>query len=173
LYRVETKKQELCLACGNEYTNLIKSAQNTILRMYKPRYEGALKLFLEGRENKLNSLCRWAPNLHYQPNGVVQHYQPEGAEAVLCPKCGQKKPLTRHHVFKSYVFGNEGLIIYFCRDCHNQIEYFITRMETCTLKPYKSMYECLHEAFMQTNEPLNTSAIISTCQAAGIPIYTE
>lgn len=174
LYRTETKKQDLCLYCGNEFSNLIKDVQNAILRTHKPRYEGTLKLFLQNREKELNVLSSWAPNPNYKHNGIIKYFQPEGDQATICPKCGEEKHLTRHHVFKSFVFGNDGVIIWFCRDCHNDLELLISRMEVFTLKPYKTVYELMHSEFMEkADEQLNAADVISSCKAAGIKMLAN
>lgn len=43
-----------------------------------------------------------------------------------CPKCGEEKPLTKHHVFPRRHFGNKKNLrrykLLLCRLCHNDIE---------------------------------------------------
>lgn len=45
----------------------------------------------------------------------------------ICPKCGELKYLTRHHIFpkRFYFKQKHPPIIHICRFCHNEIERLI------------------------------------------------
>lgn len=47
----------------------------------------------------------------------------------ICPKCKTKKILTKHHIFPSCFWGKYGEIALICRDCHDDLEYFIQTIE--------------------------------------------
>jgi hypothetical protein len=46
----------------------------------------------------------------------------------VCPKCLEIKELSRHHVFPRRWFKRKE-IIFFCRQCHNEVEYIISIRE--------------------------------------------
>ena len=48
----------------------------------------------------------------------------------ICPKCGKKRFLTKHHI-------NPIKVIYICRKCHDK-EHGITHYKTKQNKKYKS-----------------------------------
>lgn len=41
---------------------------------------------------------------------------------ILCPKCLESKPGTKHHVLPRRFFNGKGPILYLCRKCHDAIE---------------------------------------------------
>lgn len=44
---------------------------------------------------------------------------------ILCPKCLEIKPGTKHHVYPQRFFYGEGPILHLCRKCHDAIERII------------------------------------------------
>lgn len=47
----------------------------------------------------------------------------------VCPKCLEKKPLTKHHIFPVRFFGKNDYLIKICRSCHDKIEAIIKSKE--------------------------------------------
>ena len=64
----------------------------------------------------------------------------------VCPVCGIKTTLTKHHILKWKVFHNNDKdnIIYLCRKCHNQgknsLEELIRQRENEILRQYPELY---------------------------------
>lgn len=75
-----------------------------------------------------------------------------GRKIGVCPKCKQEKNLTRHHVYpKVHFFIDE--IEYICRDCHDDLEYFIIMLEGLTVKGKRrklkaSLYPMIYQIFI-------------------------
>lgn len=44
---------------------------------------------------------------------------------ILCSKCLEIKPGTRHHVYPRRFFGGEGPLLWLCRKCHDALELII------------------------------------------------
>ena len=65
----------------------------------------------------------------------------------VCPICGKKKNLSRHHIHKWAVFhdDNEENIFYLCERCHNQgeksLEALITERENELLRTCPELYD--------------------------------
>lgn len=63
-----------------------------------------------------------------------------------CPICKKENvPLTEHHIFKKAVFGNNGRVVYGCRDCHDEVENFIRQMENTILRAFPSCYRRMNK----------------------------
>lgn len=70
-----------------------------------------------------------------------------------CPKCNQHKKLTRHHVHPKTHYGGGGKTELICRDCHDELEYFIEQHEGRNkkgrrIKLPKVVYETLFFQFI-------------------------
>lgn len=62
-----------------------------------------------------------------------------------CPKCKEIKPLTRHHIKPRRFFSsNNKNILLICRDCHNNLEFFIPQQQ----KMCDSFYFKIVELFL-------------------------
>ena len=49
---------------------------------------------------------------------------------IVCPKCGERKPRTRHHVYPQRFYGrgkNNTLTIDLCQSCHTLLERMIPK----------------------------------------------
>lgn len=59
----------------------------------------------------------------------------------ICPKCGEKRVATRHHVFPRRFFGkkNNHEVVHLCRACHNRLELLIPRYEQMPREWYQSL----------------------------------
>jgi len=53
-----------------------------------------------------------------------------------CPKCHQKRYLTKHHILPIRMFGKNDQVIYLCRRCHDAIERFIPLSKKLTKEAY-------------------------------------
>lgn len=53
---------------------------------------------------------------------------------ILCPKCHEIKPATKHHLLPLRFFGETYLFLWLCRACHDLLEEIIPR------------YQILHES---------------------------
>lgn len=64
-----------------------------------------------------------------------------------CPKCGEEKPMTRHHVYPKRFFGTRysNSLYLLCRECHNELEKYIPQQE---LMP-KAFYLAIIEVFLK------------------------
>jgi cytochrome c553 len=64
----------------------------------------------------------------------------------VCPVCGQRRKLSRHHILKWKVFKNDddNNIIYICEKCHNQgkncLEELIRERENAVLEQFPELY---------------------------------
>lgn len=71
-----------------------------------------------------------------------------------CPKCKEvRKSLTKHHLLPCCHFGRNGPIAYICRTCHDDLEYFLQRIEGRTKKGKrnklpKCSYFTIYEIFI-------------------------
>jgi 5-methylcytosine-specific restriction endonuclease McrA len=55
----------------------------------------------------------------------------------LCPKCGETKRLTRHHIFPKRHFGaGHKFLFLLCRECHNELELDIPQTKVLTKIEY-------------------------------------
>lgn len=69
---------------------------------------------------------------------------------MLCPKCGEDKPLTEHHVFPRRHFTRRSyrkVKIRLCRQCHNALEKLIPR----ALQP-EAFYQDIVKRFLAGDE---------------------
>lgn len=46
-----------------------------------------------------------------------------------CPKCKTEQDLTRHHIKPKCHFGHTKETELICRDCHDELEFFIQKIE--------------------------------------------
>ena len=60
---------------------------------------------------------------------------------AICPKCGERKALTKHHVYpKRYkAFSRRKVYVWLCRDCHDELEILINGIES--VMPKLPMHE--------------------------------
>jgi hypothetical protein len=71
-----------------------------------------------------------------------------------CPKCLRVKRLTKHHLHPKRYYGGSGQIVEVCRECHNDLEAFITEMEyerkkeTGSMKLTKREYASLYNLWL-------------------------
>ncbi|MDA3815585.1 MAG: hypothetical protein PF549_04430 [Patescibacteria group bacterium] len=47
----------------------------------------------------------------------------------ICPKCFKLKRLTKHHILPKRFYKRNDHTIYLCRDCHDEIEVILERLE--------------------------------------------
>jgi hypothetical protein len=65
----------------------------------------------------------------------------------VCPVCGKKTTLTKHHILKWKVFHNNDKdnVIYLCERCHNQgkmcLEELIRERENDLLRQHPELYK--------------------------------
>jgi len=77
----------------------------------------------------------------------------------VCPICRKKTTLTRHHILKFKIFGNddEKNIIYLCAKCHNQgkncLEELIRERENNLLRQYPELYRKALRDYMHGERP--------------------
>ncbi len=155
---------DLCVDCHNELGNTTRDMENEILMNHKGCYERILNFFMDYQGRNLPSLnghFQLNPDPNYLYRGSVELYQSQIIEGMVCPKCKRNPKhtklgmLTKHHVFKSAIFGKNGkndIIIYLCRDCHSDLEILITKMEMLILEKHKSAYTDLFKDFMAPKE---------------------
>jgi len=128
--------------------------ENQILKDHKECYERILVAFMRTQGTTPFSLSRLIaikPDPGYVYHKSVVRYQPRIVEGMVCPKCKCEKKLTKHHVFKSAIFGKNGrndILIYLCRHCHDKLEIKITEMEGLILMQHKPAYVNLYTEFM-------------------------
>ena len=48
---------------------------------------------------------------------------------TVCPKCFEMKKLTEHHILPRRFYKFNKHIIYLCRECHNNIEIVVSKLE--------------------------------------------
>lgn len=65
----------------------------------------------------------------------------------ICPKCLELKELSRHHIFPRRWFKRKE-IIFFCRECHNNIEFIISQRERGKVLP-EYLYLEIIKSFLQ------------------------
>lgn len=65
----------------------------------------------------------------------------------ICPKCLELKELSRHHIFPRRWFKRKE-IIFFCRECHNNIEFIISQRERGKVLP-EYIYLEIIKSFLQ------------------------
>lgn len=70
-----------------------------------------------------------------------------------CPKCNEVRPLTKHHVLPKTHFGHTKEIELICRECHDDLEYFIQVTEGRNrrgrrIKLCRTMYRLLWLQFL-------------------------
>lgn len=58
----------------------------------------------------------------------------------ICPICLQRKRLTKHHIWKKFIFGRNTETELICQECHQTLEAEITRKENEVLKNYPEIY---------------------------------
>lgn len=69
-----------------------------------------------------------------------------------CERCGRvstrKNPLTKHHIYKRCVFGENDDIIILCQECHRELELQVIAMEMRILRQHKTNYKMLNKQFV-------------------------
>jgi C4-type Zn-finger protein len=55
---------------------------------------------------------------------------------ILCPKCHQIKPATKHHLLPVRFFGENPLYLWICRSCHDLLEDVIPRHQVLSEDEY-------------------------------------
>lgn len=58
---------------------------------------------------------------------------------IICTKCLQVRPASRHHCFPKRFFGGEGPLLWLCRKCHNDIERIIPQFQKLTKEDYLTL----------------------------------
>lgn len=78
----------------------------------------------------------------------------------VCEICGERKRLTKHHIFRRAVWGRtrkNNEVSYICRDCHDILESEITRKENQILRQYPEIYAgTLNEFIVGGKELVNS-----------------
>jgi len=69
------------------------------------------------------------------------------ARTGKCMICKKVKPLTRHHIYKKAVFGENNHIVFICRQCHDRIEFLLRKRENDVLRNKPELYEKAWEDF--------------------------
>lgn len=64
-----------------------------------------------------------------------------------CQVCGRLRPMTKHHIMKRSVFGQNDNVVLLCRDCHDMIEYIIRKKENEILRKHPEIYTQTWEDF--------------------------
>lgn len=76
---------------------------------------------------------------------------------MLCPKCNQEmvnasvnrgNSISHHHLKPKRVFGNQGVEVILCRDCHTLLEKAIQCFERNILQKYAEEYEEVYYQFI-------------------------
>ena len=66
-----------------------------------------------------------------------------------CPVCEKENiPLTEHHIYKRAVFGDNEIIVYVCRDCHDKVEVVIREMENAILRAFIYCYRKINKGIL-------------------------
>lgn len=58
----------------------------------------------------------------------------------VCPICLKRKQLTRHHLWKTHVWGNSSEIELICQNCHRVLEEIVKKKEGRILRQYPEIY---------------------------------
>lgn len=67
-----------------------------------------------------------------------------------CPKCGRVNvPLTKHHIYPRWVFGFNDIVVYLCRECHDEAEKWNRELERMLLRLIQTCYRLVYRAFMK------------------------
>lgn len=83
-------------------------------------------------------------------NGNGKNGKPFLFKIGYCPICKKDNvPLTEHHLFKRAVFGNNQIIFYACRDCHDIIEEVIREMENSILRAFVGCYRRVNKILIR------------------------
>lgn len=75
-----------------------------------------------------------------------------------CPICGNNVGLTVHHILKMYVFGENHLLGFPCRDCHDKIEKSVTVLEAEILGFFESCYRRIWEVY-RDYDPISDNSV--------------
>lgn len=64
-----------------------------------------------------------------------------------CQVCGRLRPMTKHHIMKRSVFGQNDNVVLVCRQCHDKIENVIRDKENAILIEHPEIYTQTWEDF--------------------------
>ena len=67
--------------------------------------------------------------------------------------------MTEHHLFKRAVFGNNQIIVYACRDCHDIIEEVIREMENSILRAFVGCYRRVNKILIRQSRKPSSSEL--------------
>jgi len=67
----------------------------------------------------------------------------------VCPRCHQLRHLTDHHILPKHVFGLGGHTVEICRECHNELEIQIARLERVILSKFPGAFVILVRQFLK------------------------
>lgn len=77
-----------------------------------------------------------------------------------CERCGRvstrKNPLTKHHIYKRCVFGENDDIVILCQECHRELETQVLAMEMRILKQHRVAYKTLNDYFINSERTKQT-----------------
>jgi len=77
-----------------------------------------------------------------------------------CERCGRvstrENPLTKHHIYKRCVFGENDDIVILCQECHRELETQVLAMEMRILKQHKSAYKNINIRFINSERTKQT-----------------
>jgi len=59
----------------------------------------------------------------------------------ICPTCGNKKPLTRHHIYPCQWYHGAGPTYKLCRDCHSELERYIPHKWVLTTRECMDIFQ--------------------------------
>jgi uncharacterized protein YlaI len=78
-----------------------------------------------------------------------------------CPVCKRVNiPLTEHHFFKRAVFGDNGIIVYICRDCHDNVEATVREMENSILRAFIYCYRRINKGMVYQGKRFTPDELI-------------
>lgn len=70
-------------------------------------------------------------------------------------------PLTEHHLFKRAVFGENTIVVYICRECHDFVEENVREMENSILRAFIYCYRKLNKEIVRQGKRPTQQDIIT------------
>lgn len=68
----------------------------------------------------------------------------------ICPKCFEKRHLTKHHILPKRFFGFNQSVLYLCQSCHSEIEIILP----LDVKLEAWQYKEIHRQWLRDQHPV-------------------
>lgn len=136
----------LCPKCKKKLEKIILYTENQILYHHKNIYLFVNKHFLSENYNKEDIISIETAeriNISFVPNNIIKQRRSKkknNYEKKKCVKCGAEKDLQAHHIYKIWVFGENGEVVILCSECHKKVENIITHIEKRILENFEQIY---------------------------------